>query len=133
MPASRSMPRGRHRWRPLAPLCDVEVRFAAPALSWRGTGYFDHNEGDEPLEAGFHEWTWTRFEAGDSARIFYDVVQRDGAKRGLALAARGGLMTATDSVGTQELARTGWGVARAVPCEMGGSPSLNRTLENAPF
>ncbi|MBE7220332.1 MAG: carotenoid 1,2-hydratase, partial [Caulobacteraceae bacterium] len=123
----------RHRWRPLAPLCDVEVRFEAPALGWRGTGYFDTNEGDEPLEVGFLDWTWTRFDAGDGARIFYDVVQRDGAKRGLALAVDDGRVTPTDAIAYQPLPKTGWGVSRAVPCELAGTPTLVRTLENAPF
>ena len=124
---------GRHRWRPLAPLCDVEVRFEAPALAWRGTGYFDTNEGDEPLEAGFRSWTWARFDAGECARIFYDVVQADGVKRGLALEVADGKITPTAEAVYQDVARTGWGIARAVPCELGGTPTLVRTLENAPF
>ena len=124
---------GCHRWRPLAPLSDVEVRFEAPALSWRGTGYLDHNEGDEPLEAGFRSWTWTRFDAGDSARIFYDVVQKDGARRGLALKIADGTITPTAGAIYQDLPKTGWGVARAVPCDAGERPVLMRTMENAPF
>ena len=124
---------GRHRWRPLAPLCDVEVRFAAPDLSWRGTGYLDHNEGDEPLEAGFRSWMWTRFDAGDAARIFYDVVERDGAQRGLALSIAEGLISPTGAVAYHNLPATGWRVSRAVPCGPDGAPSLVSTLENAPF
>ena len=124
---------GRHRWRPLAPLCDVEVRFEAPALSWRGTGYFDTNEGDEPLEAGFRSWSWTRFDAGDGARIFYDVVQADGAARGLSLAVADGEVTPAAAVPYQNVPTTLWGISRAVPCEAPAAPVLLRTLENAPF
>lgn len=124
---------GRHRWQPLAPLSDVEVRFDAPALRWRGSGYFDTNEGDEPLEAGFRSWTWTRFDAGDGARIFYDVVEMSGAERGLALAIADGGVTPIASVPYRALPTTAWGIARAVPCEPGGTPQVRRSLENAPF
>ena len=124
---------GRHRWRPLAPLCDVEMRFTKPALAWRGTGYLDTNEGDEPLEAGFQSWTWTRYDGGDRARIFYDIVQADGRTRGLALSIEDGAVTPTVEAYYQPLPKTGWRIARTVPCEPAARPELVRTLENAPF
>lgn len=126
-------PDGRHRWRPLAPLCDVEARFDAPALAWRGTGYLDANEGDEPLEAGFRSWTWTRYDAGERARIFYDTVAADGRERGLALSIADGEVTHSVQGYYQPLPTTGWRIARAVPCEPAGAPVLLQTLENAPF
>ena len=124
---------GAHRWRPLAPLCDVEVRFEAPALAWRGTGYFDTERRRRAARSRLRSWTWTRFDAGECARIFYDVVQADGVKRGLALEVADGKITPTAEAVYQDVARTGWGIARAVPCELGGTPTLVRTLENAPF
>ena len=124
---------GRHRWRPIAPLCDVEVHLEAPALAWRGTGYLDTNDGDEPLEAAFRSWSWSRFDLGGRARIFYDVLQANGTRRGLALAVTDGRIEHTVEPFVQPLPTTGWGIARAVPCEPSGRPHLVRTLENAPF
>ena len=124
---------GRHRWRPIGPLSDVTVDFAAPALSWRGTGYFDTNDGDEPLEAAFRSWTWTRFDMGTHARIVYDVVERDGTARDLSLDIRDGSVTHKPPVPYGALPTTRWGVARAVPCEAGARPTLLSTMESAPF
>ena len=124
---------GRHRWRPLAPLCDVEVRFAAPALAWRGTAYLDTNEGDEPLEAAFKSWTWTRFEAQGRARIFYDTIAADGRAKGLALSVEDGEVTHSVQGFYQDLPKTFWRIPRAVPCEPAAKPVLLQTFENAPF
>ena len=124
---------GRHRWQPIAPLSDVTVAFEAPALRWTGTGYFDTNDGDEPLEAAFRSWTWSRFDLGDGARIFYDVIERDGAERGLSLDVRGAQIVEAPALPYQRLTMTGWRIPRAAPCESGGTPALLQTMENAPF
>ena len=47
---------GRHLWRPIAPVAQVEVEMNHPKLRWSGAGYFDHNIGDEPLEDAFLSW-----------------------------------------------------------------------------
>ena len=31
-----------------------------PGIGWSGSGYFDSNFGEEPLEAGFDDWHWSR-------------------------------------------------------------------------
>ncbi len=124
---------GRHRWQPIGPLSEVTVDLEAPALSWRGTGYFDTNDGDEPLEAAFHSWTWTRFDMGDHARVFYDVMAKDGTPRGLSLDVRDGRVEDGPALPFQDLATSAWGIRRAVPCETGGRASIVESLENAPF
>lgn len=123
----------RHRWQPIAPLSDVTVAFENPALSWRGIGYFDTNDGDAPLEAGFRSWTWSRFDLKERARIFYDVVLRDGTKRGLSLDVHDGVVADGPPAHYQALKTTGWGIARQAPCDPQGTPTLIRTLESAPF
>ena len=124
---------GRHRWQPIGPLSDVTVAFEAPALSWTGTGYFDTNDGDEPLEAAFQSWTWSRFDMGSHARIFYDVVERGGSPRHLSLDV--GLDGATDGppAPRRALPTTRWGIGREVPCGEAGEPRLLHTMESAPF
>ncbi len=124
---------GRHRWQPIGALSDVTVALDAPALSWRGTGYLDTNDGDEPLEDAFRSWTWTRFDMGDHARIFYDVVARDGTPRGLSLSARVGGVETAAALPLQTLAASRWGIHRAVPCEAGSHATVVESLEDTPF
>jgi carotenoid 1,2-hydratase len=126
--------RGRHRWQPLAPLCDVAVAFDSPGMAWRGTGYFDTNDGDEPLEDAFRSWTWSRFDMADHARIVYDVVERDGLARGLSLrvGASGAIETAATLAATP-LPKGLWGVERSAPADAGATPELLGTFEDAPF
>jgi carotenoid 1,2-hydratase len=65
---------GRHRWGPILPSARIEVAFDAPRLRWRGHAYFDSNEGDEPIDAGFSCWDWSRSLLADgSSAIIYDV------------------------------------------------------------
>jgi carotenoid 1,2-hydratase len=67
----------RHRWGPLAPSARIEVDFPLPGLKWSGHAYLDSNEGDEPIEAPFHEWDWSRALMRDgSTAVIYDVRDR---------------------------------------------------------
>ena len=63
----------------------VDVEMEHPGLRWSGAGYFDHNSGDEPLEAGFRNWDWSRAHAGADTLIHYDARTRDGSDCELAL------------------------------------------------
>ena len=76
---------GGHIWRPIAPRSHVEVDLDAPALNWRGDGYFDMNAGDEPLEDGFSRWTWSRAALADGAAILYDAERRRAGPLSMAL------------------------------------------------
>jgi carotenoid 1,2-hydratase len=126
--------RGRHTWRPIAPCALATVRFDKPALSWQGRAYVDMNAGTEPLEAGFRNWTWSREDAGASTRILYDVQQRDGARRGLALDYRpDGSIRHIDLDPVQGLPRTGWHVSRSTRATEERPARLLRTLEDTPF
>ena len=92
------------------------------------------NRGSEPLEAGFRSWTWSRENIGDSTRILYDVTQRDGAERGLALAyGRDGSLITTVQNPVQALPGTGWRVARATRAAAAAPARILRTLEDTPF
>jgi carotenoid 1,2-hydratase len=76
-------PRGRHRWQPIAPVARAEASFEAPSLRFRGSAYHDANWGDEPLEAAFRRWDWSRAELGAArgagrAHLLYDAELRDG-------------------------------------------------------
>lgn len=131
---------GRHRWQPLAPQAPVEVDFEQPALHWRGHGYFDTNDGDEPLEDAFDGWHWSRTVGADHAAgtvVHYDVAPRAGGRHVIALRyeADGQCRRLEPSL-LQPLDPTGWRLARAVRSEAGGAPSaprLMRTLEDTPF
>lgn len=131
---------GRHRWQPLAPQAPVEVDFEQPALRWRGHGYFDTNDGDEPLEDAFDGWHWSRTVGADHSAgtvVHYDVEPRNGRRHVLALRyAADGSCQRLDPGPLQPLASTGWRLARAVRSEAGDAqlaPRLLQTLEDTPF
>lgn len=125
---------GRHQWRPVAPLASARVAFDKPALSWSGRAYVDMNVGTEPLEAGFRRWDWSREECGDATRLFYDVEDKDGAHRSLALDYRAdGTIMAVDAAPRLRLPRTGWRVGRTTRAEIGHPARIVRTLEDTPF
>lgn len=126
---------GRHRWWPIAPAARVEARFDYPALSWSGHGYFDCNAGDEPLEAAFRSWTWSRATMRNGTAILYDLERRTDGLHSLALKfdANGGHreLHAPRHV---ELPRTTiWQMPRSTPSEGNGTAKIMQTLEDAPF
>lgn len=125
---------GRHRWFPVAPYGRIEVELTEPRLRFSGHGYFDANEGSEPLEEAFESWSWSRFGSESGAVLAYDVELRDGTRRacGLRVDAAG----ETSPLGTGEgapLRRSRFGLGRTVWKEPGGSARLARTVEDGPF
>ncbi len=126
---------GRHRWRPMAPRARVEVVLDQPALRWSGTGYLDSNDGDEPLEAGFARWDWSRATlGGGETAILYDTFPRQGAERGIAIhiARDGHVAPIAPPPPLVPLPRTLWRLPRFTRAE-GGEARVIRTLTDAPF
>ncbi len=124
---------GAHRWRPIAPTARVEVALSAPTLRWQGEGYFDSNEGDEPLAARLRRWHWSRCALREGTAVLYDVEQRDGARTALALRfdPRGGVHP-FESPAHAALPRSRWRIERATRSD-GAAAQLERTLEDTPF
>jgi carotenoid 1,2-hydratase len=130
---------GRHRWRPLAPCARVEVALEQPGVRWAGAGYLDSNAGDEPLEAAFSRWDWSRADRGAESAVLYDVTRRaadalPGDRLSLALRfARSGAVEAFEPPPARELPPTFWRVARATRADAGTPAAVVRTLEDTPF
>ena len=125
---------GRHRWWPIAPHGRIEVAFEKPALRWSGIGYLDANRGEEPLEAGFARWDWSRAALGREAAILYDATPRVGPPVTLALRiARDGRIEPFAPPRRQSLPSTLWRVERATRVEGEAAASVAQTLEDAPF
>jgi carotenoid 1,2-hydratase len=125
---------GRHRWGPIAPVAQVEVEMQHPDLRWSGQGYFDHNNGDEPLEDAFSSWDWSRAHAGSDTLIHYDALTKNGATRTLGLRfVPNGEIESIPSPPSQPLRKTLWRIDRNVRCEPGARPSVVKTLEDTPF
>ena len=105
-----------------------------PGLSWAGTGYLDSNDGDEPLEAGFRRWDWSRTPlAGGETAILYDTEPRVGPARGIAIrVGAGGGVARFEAPGVVALPRSRWGVARFTRAEEGDA-RVARGLVDAPF
>jgi carotenoid 1,2-hydratase len=123
----------RHHWGPLAPSARVEVNLSHPNLRWRGDGYFDSNEGTEPIETPFAGWDWSRSVMGDGGTaVIYDVRQKRGSDRLLALRfAADGSVSDFDADARRTLPHTLWRVPRQM--RSAGEPRLVETLEDTPF
>ena len=125
---------GRHVWRPIAPAAHVEVELDAPALRWRGTGYFDANRGERPLEEDFASWHWSRSADESGARILYDGVRRDGTPFSLALdIGADGAVSPFAAPPASRLPGTFWRIDRRTRCDAGTAPQVLACLEDTPF
>jgi carotenoid 1,2-hydratase len=125
---------GRHRWTPFAPCAHVEVRLAEPDVRWSGVAYLDSNFGEEPLEDGFREWTWSRASLPDSSVVLYDVSPRAGSPHSLALCfGENGGVAAIEPPPVVALPTTGWRIARRTRADAGHGARVVKTLEDAPF
>jgi carotenoid 1,2-hydratase len=125
---------GRHRWQPIAPWAHAEVELRHPALRFRGHAYLDANGGDEPLEAAFRCWTWSRVASADRAVIAYDVERRDGGRHLVTRAFDGAGRRQDDfPVAAVAAPSTRWRMKRVVHGDHGAAPRVERTLEDTPF
>ncbi len=124
---------GRHWWRPLAPQTRVTVEMEAPALSWRGTGYFDQNAGAEPIERAFSRWTWSRANMRNGAAILYDAVRRREPPLSLALGFdRHGGFEERRPPPPAVLPPTRWRLSRTTRAD-DARASVVRSFEDTPF
>ncbi len=125
----------RHWWLPVAPTATVEVELDEPSLHWRGAGYIDANAGDEPLEAGFVRWDWSRADLGGDAGavVVYDPEPRRGSAETLALRFDPDGKTHTlHAPPLTHLPRTGWRVDRRTRADEARA-AVVETLEDTPF
>ncbi|MFN0025275.1 MAG: hypothetical protein ACKVS5_15395 [Parvularculaceae bacterium] len=127
---------GKHRWRPLSPRAAIEVAFENPSLEWQGEGYFDSNDGDEPLEDAFQTWNWARlYSPAHDPVILYDTAPRSGPLRRIAIEI--GDNGAIVDRPSPELHRAApapiFRMERLIGAERGAAPVIVRTLEDAPF
>ncbi|VVS99723.1 Acyclic carotenoid 1,2-hydratase (fragment) [Sphingomonas sp. EC-HK361] len=127
-------PAARHRWHPVAPRARIEVEMTHPGVRWSGDAYFDSNFGEEPLEAGFRDWHWSRAHLKDDVAVLYDGVRADGMPFDLALrcdrTGRWHDMVQPDAV---RLPRTGWLIDRRTRADAGTVPRVAKTWIDAPF
>ena len=124
---------GAHVWRPIAPMARVRVERAPGVLAWSGSGYFDSNFGDEPLEAAFSRWTWSRARGAGGATVFYDAERRREAP--LALALRFGPGSTFESIAPPPrapLPATRWRIPRQTRSD-GAVARVKRVFEDTPF
>jgi carotenoid 1,2-hydratase len=127
-------PAGRHRWHPVAPRARVEVEMAHPGVSWSGDGYVDSNFGEEPLEAGFADWHWSRAHLNRDVAVLYEGVRRDGTPFDLALRFdHEGRWHDMPQPPSAKLPRTGWLVERLTRADKGFAPKVAATWIDAPF
>ena len=126
-------PRGGHVWRPIAPLARVSVDFDRPDLRWSGDGYFDMNAGNEALEQGFVDWTWSRAALSAGAGVIYDARPRVGDDVSMALRFdRRGEFEMAPPPPPAVLPLTRWRVPRETRSD-DGVASVAKSFEDTPF
>ncbi|MEM6415088.1 MAG: hypothetical protein AAF720_10600 [Pseudomonadota bacterium] len=126
--------KGRHRWRPISPFSRVEVDFKEPDLKWSGHGYFDANDGDEPLEEAFEFWDWSRtILENEKTAILYNTDMYNGEMRSSSLLiSADGTVDTFETPGVAPLSSTPiWRIRRRTRSE--GDARIIRTLEDTPF
>jgi len=127
-------PNGRHRWWPIAPCARIEVDLDSPALNWSGSGYFDTNDGDAPLERDFVYWDWCRADVEDGAAVLYNTICRDGEVDPIALRFHeSGAVDDFTPPPPVTLSPTLWRVARTTRADAGNAVAVRKTLEDTPF
>ena len=124
---------GRHRWGPLAPSARIEVDLESPRQRWSGHAYLDSNEGDEPIDRGFHHWDWSRSRLRDgSTAVIYDMQWPHHADHVLSLKFdRQGSIQSFEPPPRQALPRTRWGLKRQMRSP--SSVRVQQQLEDTPF
>ena len=126
-------PRGHHTWWGVAPHAHVEAELTHPALKLRGSGYHDANFGDEPLEAAFVDWNWSRASLTDRATVLYDARRVDGSELRLGRVFHlDGRTEELEAPRRAELGRTRWLLPRTTRTD-GAEARVVRTLEDTPF
>ena len=90
--------------------------------------------GDEPLEAGFDDWHWSRAHLQNDVTVLYEGRRRDGTPFDLALKFdRQGRWHDVVQPPAARLPRTGWLVKRATRADAGHAPQVIKTWIDAPF
>jgi carotenoid 1,2-hydratase len=125
----------RHRWSPIAPCARVEVEMTRPSLRWKGPAYFDSNAGDEPLEAAFRGWDWSRAPHRGGTSVLYHVDPREGTGANLAVHFdTGGGVTELEPPTPVPLPHTPiWRVGRGTRADADHPAKIVETLEDTPF
>ena len=65
-----------HSWNLIQPAANVKglikiSGYETFTCNFNGTGYHDHNMGEEPMREGFDEWYWGRFHTGSQTLVYY--------------------------------------------------------------
>ncbi|MBS0240560.1 MAG: carotenoid 1,2-hydratase [Proteobacteria bacterium] len=125
--------RGRHIWQPLAPRAQIEADWVGRP-SWTGLAYVDHNRGEEPLEAAFRSWSWSRTAEPERTRIFYDTAPIRGRPARLHVEFRDeGEPSAIRAPELQRCGTSFWRLPIEVRSDPGSEPRVAERWEDGPF
>lgn len=113
---------GEHRWNLALPRARVEGALSLGGttgrkreISFRGTGYHDHNSGGEPLPEAFREWYWGRFHFEAGTLVYYSVKRHRGVRHRAWLIGRDGrrIRFRLDEMDLEDRGRTLFGLRPA--------------------
>ncbi|PKD44748.1 hypothetical protein [Rhodohalobacter barkolensis] len=107
-----------HIWNLIFPKCEVsgELRVGSlqqESISFKGTGYHDHNFGSEPMKESFDEWYWGRYHFDTSTLIYYVMNVKGEWDNRAWLIDQDGSVLALDSIELEEHGLTFFGLQSA--------------------
>lgn len=149
-PASSDAGADDHFWLPAAPACRVAARITLrepqnpgdETVTFRGSGYHDHNWGTLPFARAVRDWYWARAALADgSALIVYHVRYHHAPPVSHLLHFRDGRLESHDDAATVTLGRPRWNAfgapyATRLNVRSGDTEAtllLGSRLDSAPF
>ena len=76
----------RHSWNLISPQIHFEAeleltgKYGEEELKYEGSGYHDHNTGQEPMKNSFRDWYWGRYHFRDFTLVYY-LMQKHNSKQ----------------------------------------------------
>lgn len=136
-----------HLWNLVQPRAGVEGRLKIFAraepdkeIIFKGTGYHDHNLGDEPMKNEFNEWYWGRFHFDLGTLIYYIMDRRDTRQQQgwLVSPDNGEILQHFNTIELEDMGWSKFGIKSARKILLGNEIAhvtiqQSRILDNGPF
>jgi carotenoid 1,2-hydratase len=130
-----------HLWNLIQSRADVrgELRVNGKAHTFEGSGYHDHNFGEEPMDHSFTDWYWGRFHIGQKSLVYYVMNTKEGQDYRAWLFDQEGRMEGEfNDIRYEDFRTNFFGLKSARKLDLSGdglkaSIQLSKILDNGPF
>ncbi len=130
-----------HLWNLIQSRAEVSGSFMVNGkkLNFQGSGYHDHNYGDEPMDRSFTDWYWGRFHFGDKSLVYYVMNKKEGQDyRAWIFDREGKMETEFNDISYDTFRTNFFGLKSARKLKLSGKQinatiQLSKILDNGPF